>query len=883
MPASQEQMMKRQQVLADFGEFALRSEDLDEVLAEACSLVAEALGTIRAKILEIGEDGETLLVRAGVGWDPGIVGRLRLLMKDHSSETFAIREGKPIITQDIRKEERFEVPDFMKEAGVVALANVPIFVPGRRAYGLLQVDATEPRDFGDEDTEFLRTYATILGPVIDRLLKVSALRASEERFGLVVENARDYAIFTCDPEDRIVDWYPGAQTVYGWSAEEAVGQLAAIIFTPEDREAGVDAAEAAMAAREGSAPNVRWHVRQNGARVFIVGMTTSLRAADGSLIGFLKIGQDVTERQRAEEALRESEARQSLLIGNWAQAIWETDASGLVVADSPSWRAYTGQTVDEWLGYGWLDAIHPDDRAYAERQWQEAISVRGLVDAEFRLRAPGGGWRWTNARAAPVLDAGGDIGKWVGMNIDIDARKRDEAALRDSEERFRAVAEQAEAGIVIVDTAHRMSFVNDRYCEILGRTRDDLLDRTVEEMTHPDDWAVNKPLYQRAMADGASFTIEKRYLQSDGKAVWVRNVVSALRDGTEAIVGGLAVSLDVTERHRAEAALRESEERFRRFAEYSSNVLWLADLESRALDYLSPAFTQVWGMRPEDMPDIASWLASVHPEDRDAAAQAVERVGAGETLVLEYRIQRASDLAVRRIRDTFFPIPGLDGQIRSAGGIAQDVTVDTGLRAYVVAAGDDARRGLVGTLQAAGYRTQAFESSQAFLKMAGSLIPGCVILSVKDAGGFAVLSELKAARAHLPVVAVGASGGDVGFGVRVMKAGAVDYLEAPWTPETLLFAVRTALAEFHAEADRTRGGDEARSRIAGLSPREREVLEGVLAGGTNKTIARTLGLSPRTVEIHRARVMETLGTRTLPEAVLIATAAGVRPANSDGG
>ena len=141
---------------------------------------------------------------------------------------------------------------------------------------------------------------------------------------------------------------------------------------------------------------------------------------------------------------------------------------------------------------------------------------------------------------------------------------------------------------------------------------------------------------------------------------------------------------------------------------------------------------------------------------------------------------------------------------------------------------------------------------------------------------------MKAARAHLPVVAIGASGGDVGFGVRVMKAGAVDYLEAPWTPEALLFAVRTALAEFHAEADRARGGDEARSRIAGLSTREREVLEGLLAGGTNKIIARTLGLSPRTVEIHRARVMETLGTRTLPEAVLIATAAGVRPADRDG-
>jgi PAS domain S-box-containing protein len=338
-------------------------------------------------------------------------------------------------------------------------------------------------------------------------------------------------------------------------------------------------------------------------------------------------------------------------------------------------------------------------------------------------------------------------------------------------------------------------------------------------------------------------------------------------------------ALEVTESKRAEAALRESEERFRRFAEHTADVLWLADLESGELDYLSPAFTQVWGMLSEDMPDVASWLSSVHPEDRAAAEQALERVSRGETLVLEYRIQRASDQAVRRIRDTFFPIRGLDGRIRSAGGIAQDVTIDTDLRAYVVAAEEGTRRDLVSALQAAGHEVRAFASGPAFLKMAGSLRPGCVVFNLQDASDLAVAKELKAAREHLPVVAVGSGRGDLSFGIRVMKAGAVDFLESPWTPEALLFAVRTALAGINAEADRARKEDDARSKIAGLSTREREVLEGLLAGGTNKVIARTLGLSPRTVEIHRARVMEVLGARTLPEAVLIATAAGVRPAH----
>lgn len=108
--------------------------------------------------------------------------------------------------------------------------------------------------------------------------------------------------------------------------------------------------------------------------------------------------------------------------------MWETDPAGVVVADSPSWRAYTGQTLDEWLGYGWLGAIYPDDRAFAERQWRDAMAVRGPVNVEFRLRAPGSGWRWTNVRAAPVLDEAGNIEKWAGMNIDVHDRRRAEAA-----------------------------------------------------------------------------------------------------------------------------------------------------------------------------------------------------------------------------------------------------------------------------------------------------------------------------------------------------------------------------------------------------------------------------------------------------------------------
>ena len=178
-----EQMVKRQRILADFGEFALRSEDLTEVLTEACRLVSVALATDLAKVLEIEQDGDdsVLLARAGVGWQPHVVGVVRLPMGEHSSETYAIKQAEPLVMADITKEKRFDIPAFMIEAGVSGIVNVPIFLPGGKPYGLLQVDSREPWDPQEEDIAFLRTYATILGPVIDRLHKVHALREALDK------------------------------------------------------------------------------------------------------------------------------------------------------------------------------------------------------------------------------------------------------------------------------------------------------------------------------------------------------------------------------------------------------------------------------------------------------------------------------------------------------------------------------------------------------------------------------------------------------------------------------------------------------------------------------------------------------------------------------
>jgi len=181
-------LLRQQTILAKFGELALKSDDLDGILTEACRLVGEALGTDLAKIVELQEDGHTLLVRAGVGWKPGVVGKVTIRAEDDTSEGLALKTGEPMISPDIGKERRFRYPPFLTENGVRAVANV-VIIGGkdRPPFGILQIDSREPRQFTEEDTVFLRSYANLVAAAVDRLRVIGEVREGQERLRLALE------------------------------------------------------------------------------------------------------------------------------------------------------------------------------------------------------------------------------------------------------------------------------------------------------------------------------------------------------------------------------------------------------------------------------------------------------------------------------------------------------------------------------------------------------------------------------------------------------------------------------------------------------------------------------------------------------------------------
>jgi two-component system, LuxR family, response regulator FixJ len=188
---------------------------------------------------------------------------------------------------------------------------------------------------------------------------------------------------------------------------------------------------------------------------------------------------------------------------------------------------------------------------------------------------------------------------------------------------------------------------------------------------------------------------------------------------------------------------------------------------------------------------------------------------------------------------------------------------------------DDAavRRSLERLLGAAGFRAVSYGTPHAFLAVAASLSPGCVLLDIRMRGmdGLALQSRLAKLDNNLPVIVITGQG-DVQTAVRAMKAGAVDFIEKPYDDEVLVKAIELALS-MPRQSDRDREAIEAAQRVAALSPREREVLDALVAGRPNKVIAYDLHISVRTVEVHRARMMERLGARQLAEAIRLAVMA----------
>ncbi|MET1112459.1 MAG: PAS domain S-box protein [Allosphingosinicella sp.] len=253
-----------------------------------------------------------------------------------------------------------------------------------------------------------------------------------------------------------------------------------------------------------------------------------------------------------------------------------------------------------------------------------------------------------------------------------------EAALREREGQLSAFIDQATAGFAQVDLSGRFTLVNDRFCEIAGRTREELLTLRMQEITHPDDLPANVPKFERAVSDGTPYSHEKRYVRPDGSVVWVNNSVSVIRRQSGEPYGVLAVTIDVTERRIAEAAVHESEARLRALADNLPGgmvyQLCTGPGGERRFLFISQGCEKLTGYSAEAiMADASISYAIVVPEDYPAlAAASAEAIRTGTQFDVQCRFRRA-DGELRWARVISAPREG-PGGTTIWDGIQIDVT-----------------------------------------------------------------------------------------------------------------------------------------------------------------------------------------------------------------
>jgi len=384
------------------------------------------------------------------------------------------------------------------------------------------------------------------------------------------------------------------------------------------------------------------------------------------------------------QQLRESEDRLRTMAENVPGAVFDYD----YIPGQPRQIRFLGPGLADIIGAEGARAVadrydsiferlHPEDNAMRLAAVEAATATDGRLDLEMRLKHDDGRWVWTRSLSRGTPLPGGGT-RWQGVIIDISDRKRAEEALRDSERRFRTLFESAAVGIAQVSIDRRFLEVNKALCDMLGYTRDELLRRTFEDVTHPEDIRSNLTLFSRGMSgELAQYEMDKRYIHRDGSVVWAHLSTSILRDERGEPLHVISVVSDITAARAAERALHE---RDRMIATLMSNLPGMAyrcrNNRDWTMEFASDGCLELTGYPATDLMSGRVTLGGdvIVPEDRAMGWELVQAALAEhEPWQIAYRIRRA-DGAVRWVWEQGIGVRDESGAVTALEGFITDIT-----------------------------------------------------------------------------------------------------------------------------------------------------------------------------------------------------------------
>jgi PAS domain S-box-containing protein len=366
--------------------------------------------------------------------------------------------------------------------------------------------------------------------------------------------------WTRNPKSEMVGEQPSWAAYTGQTLEQyqRLGWLDAV--HPDDRAMDLQLWEHAVVAREPCEYEHRLRGRDGQYRYFSV-RAVPVFAGDGTIREWAGIHSDITQRKLTEQAaeeLRLQFARYKSLVLALAQVIWTRNPKGEMVGEQPSWAAYTGQTLEQYQRLGWLDAVHPDDRAMDLELWDRAVKAREPCEYEHRLRRHDGEYRYFSVRAVPVFADDGAIREWAGIHSDITQRKLTEQSLRDGVRQLRELADAMPQIVWGARPDGYFDYYNRRWYEFTGRLEGPGGDASWADVVHPDDLKESMERWHSAIQTGDSYEIEYRLKRNDGDYRWYLTRALPVRNEAGTITRWFGTCTDIDGRRRTEEQLRSS-------------------------------------------------------------------------------------------------------------------------------------------------------------------------------------------------------------------------------------------------------------------------------------------------------------------------------------
>lgn len=403
-------------------------------------------------------------------------------------------------------------------------------------------------------------------------------------------------------------WFPGI----GASRKSICYQT----FAPHSPENTCSSCPAALSFKDGLVHEVIIRTPSGGLSGNCRVVSSPVKDASGRVAAVVETVEDLTERARAGEKLLEIEQRYRSYIEVTGQLGWTTAADG-IVEDMPSWRKFTGQSIDEVKGWGWTKALHPEDLGRTIQVWNKAVEMKSTYETEYRIRRHDGVFRHFMARGIPVLNQDGSLREWVGTCIDITDRKQAENLLRESEESFRTMSDAAQDAIIMMTENGIISFWNKAAERIFGYPEMEAVGKSLHFFLAPRRFHEG---FQRAFprwketGEGAAVgkTLELAAIRKDGTEFPMELSLSSVR--VKGLWNAIGILRDISERKRAEELLRENELKYRAIYNASKDAIMLLDPEKGFFSG-NPSAIEMFGCKSE-AEFIAHTPASLSPESQ---------------------------------------------------------------------------------------------------------------------------------------------------------------------------------------------------------------------------------------------------------------------------